>query len=151
MVLDLLTQSSRYTALHVGLTQAFRFLGRPDLATLPEGRYPIDGERIYALVQEYETQPLAAGFLEAHRNYLDVQFIVRGEEAIGYAPLAGQAVQTPYDAARDIAFYHGACTPCHLLPGMFAIFFPTDAHLPARTATTACRVRKVVVKVSVLA
>jgi YhcH/YjgK/YiaL family protein len=149
MVLDLLTQSSRYTSLHTGLAEAFRFLARADLTTLPEGRYPIDGTRIYALVQEYQTKPLADGFLEAHRNYLDVQFIVCGEEWIGYAPLTDQAVQTPYDAARDIAFYQGGCSPCRMGPGMFAIFFPADAHLPARTVTTPGRVRKVVVKVSV--
>jgi YhcH/YjgK/YiaL family protein len=149
MVLDLLTQSSRYTALHAGLAEAFAFLARPDLAGLPEGRHPIRDTRIYALVQEYQTQPLAAGFLEAHRNYLDVQFIVHGEEWIGYAPLTNQTIQTPYDAARDIAFYQGTCTPCHLHAGMFAIFFPADAHLPARTIATPGRVRKVVVKVSV--
>lgn len=149
MVIDLLTQSDRYTALHHGLAEAFQFLKRPDLATLPEGRYPIKDTRIYALVQEYQTQPLDRGFLEAHRNYLDVQFIVRGEELIGYAPLADQAIQTPYDATRDIAFYHGACTPCCLRVGMFAIFFPADAHLPARTATTAEKVRKIVVKIHV--
>jgi len=148
MVLDLLDRSSLYVSLHAGLDKAFGFLQRTDLAGLPPGRYPIDGTHVYALVQEYQTQPLADGFLEAHRNYLDVQYIVSGEELLGYAPLTDQAVQTPYDAGRDIAFFQGAGIPCPMRPGMFAVLFPTDLHLPARTLTAPCRVRKVVVKVS---
>jgi YhcH/YjgK/YiaL family protein len=147
MILDQLTHAARYEALHPDLAAAFAFLRQPGLATIAEGRHAIAGDRVYAIVQDYDTKPLAEGFLEIHRRYVDVQFIVSGEELIGWAPLADQAVQTPYDPARDIGFLHGAAEPIRVQQGQFAIFFPADAHMPCRTTGTPTRVRKIVVKV----
>ena len=149
MILDLLSNAAIYERMHAGLPAAFGFLNRPDLATLAEGRHDIDGNRIYALVQEYNTKPLAEGFLEIHNRYLDVQYLVAGSELIGYAPLAGQMIHTPYDSAKDIAFLQGAAEPVCVQQGQFAIFFPHDAHMPGRTTGTPAHVRKVVVKVAV--
>ena len=61
---------------------AYEFLSRPDLAELPLGRNEIDGEDVYANVLEYDTVPAAEKELEAHRDYYDVQFVVRGEELL---------------------------------------------------------------------
>jgi YhcH/YjgK/YiaL family protein len=149
MILDLLSNSAMYERLHPGLAPAFGFLRRADIATMAEGRHAIEQDRIYAIVQAYDTKPLAEGFLEIHNRYLDVQFLVSGEELIGYAPLAGQLIQTPYDHARDIAFLKGPAEPLRVKAGQFAIFFPHDAHMPGRTADAPSHVRKVVVKVAV--
>ena len=149
MILDLLANSTAYEKLHAGFSSAFYFLRKTDLATISAGRYAIDGERIYAIVQEYDTKPLADGFLEAHNRYIDIQYLVAGEECIGYAPLTSQAVHTPYDTDKDIAFFAGAADPIRLPQGHFAIFFPHDAHMPCRTTGAATHVRKVVIKVAV--
>lgn len=146
MILDLLSQHAPYTSIHPGFAAGFEFLRRPDLATLAAGRYAIDGERIYAIVQDYETKPWGEGFLEVHRRYTDIQYIVSGEEFIGYAPLEKQPVKERYDEATDIAFLYGPSDPTLMRSGMFAIFFPHDAHMPARTTSVPSAVRKVVVK-----
>lgn len=148
MILDQLTRAAQYEKLHPDLAAAFAYLRLPGLESVPAGKYAIAGERVYAIVQDYDTKPLAEGFLEIHRRYLDVQFVVSGEELIGWAPLAGQAVQCAYDATRDIAFLHGAADPIRVQQGQFAIFFPADAHMPCRTTGTPTRVRKIVVKVA---
>ena len=149
MILDQLANSSVYEKLHPGFNSAFYFLRKTDLATISEGRYAIDGERIYALVQSYDTKPLAEGLLEAHTRYIDIQYLITGEELIGYAPLADQAVRTPYDTDKDIAFLEGAAEPIRVQQGQFAIFFPHDAHMPGRTTGEPKLVRKVVIKVAV--
>ena len=149
MILDLLANSTAYEKLHPGFSSAFYFLRKTDLATISEGRYAIDGERIYAIVQEYDTKPLAEGFLETHTRYIDIQYLIAGEELIGYAPLTDQAVHTPYDNDKDISFLKGAADPIRVQQGQFAVFFPHDAHMPGRTAGAPAHVRKVVIKVSV--
>ncbi|MEI8243016.1 MAG: YhcH/YjgK/YiaL family protein [bacterium] len=149
MILDLLSNSSVYEKLHAGFSSAFYFLRKPDLVTMSEGRYAIDGERIYAIVQEYDTRPLTEGVLETHTRFIDIQYVISGEELIGYAPLAGQAIRTPYDNDKDIAFFEGAADPIRVQQGMIAVFFPHDAHLPGRTTGAPARVRKVVIKVAV--
>ena len=149
MILDALANSTVYEKLHPGFNSAFYFLRKTDLATMSAGRYAIDGERLYAIVQEYETKPLAEGLLETHIRYIDIQYVITGEELIGYAPLADQTIQTPYDTDKDITFLEGAAEPIRLRQGQFAIFFPHDAHMPSRTAGEPARVRKVVIKVAV--
>jgi len=149
MILDLLANSTAYEKLHPGFSAGFHFLRRTDLATMSQGRYAIDGERIYAMVQEYDTKPLADGLLEVHTRYIDMQYLIAGEELIGYAPQTNQAVRTPYDPDRDIAFLEGAADPIRVPQGQFAIFFPHDAHMPGRTIGEPMHVRKVVIKVAV--
>lgn len=150
MILDRLSHASVYSSLHPAFPAAFAFLARPDLSTLPDGRLDLDGARLYALVQTYATQPVAGGCLECHRRYLDIQFLLSGEEAIGYAPLeAAGRVVTAYDADRDIAFLDGAASLITLRAGDFAVLYPHDAHLPGRCIQQPAVVRKVVVKVAI--
>ncbi len=150
MILDTLSHARVYQALHPAFPAAFDFLARPDLATLPDGRLDLDGSRLYALLQTYETKPVAGGRLECHRRYLDIQFLLTGVESFGYAPLemAGQVAEA-YDAARDIAFLDGTAAFVTLQAGDFAVLFPHDAHLPGRCWQQPSRVRKIVVKVAI--
>ena len=147
MIVDTLAQMSRYESFHTGFKAAFDFLRNVDLQSLAQGRTEIDGNRLFALTQSYETRPVDDGKLEAHRKYIDIQFIVSGEEHIGYAPLGGQPETTPFDTEKDIGFYHGDASFVKLSAGMFAIFFPHDAHLPGRHLVTSSQVKKVVLKV----
>ncbi|NDG71800.1 MAG: DUF386 domain-containing protein, partial [Proteobacteria bacterium] len=70
------------------------------------GRYEIDGDRVFALVQKYTTKPVESALYEAHRRYSDIQFIFSGRETILWAPLAAMSEQTmPYDEAKDAALW----------------------------------------------
>ena len=148
MITDTLAQAFLYEPLHPLFTAAFGFLRGTDVLSLADGRTEIDGDRLFALTQSYETRPVRDGKLEAHRRYIDIQFVVSGEEQIGYAPLGGQPPAEPFSTERDIGFYHGeAAGLVRLTAGMFAVFFPHDAHLPGRHLTTPSRVKKIVLKV----
>jgi len=151
MILDTLPNATRYISLHPFFADVLRFLARPDLAELEDGRYDIlDNNRLYALVQSYDTKPVEGGLLEGHQNYIDIQFLLAGRERIGWAPFEDQPVATPYDPPRDIAFFHGPSRPVRFHAGEFLILWPSDLHLPQRHfADTAERVRKAVVKIKV--
>jgi biofilm protein TabA len=146
MIMDQLPQWRRYAGLLTGLPQAFQFLETLTPAT-PDGRYELGSN--YCLVQRYRTK--LEGAFEAHRKYVDVQYILAGHETILWAPLASLTTVTqPYDAARDIAFFAAPVghTPLRLGPGQFAILFPEDGHAPGLENAGATDVVKAVVKVA---
>ena len=88
-----------------GLERVFEYLARTDLAALPLGRTDIEGDDVYVLLSEADTKPPEQVQFEAHRRYIDIQLVVRGQESIGVTPLAGLVTTEPYDAARDIEFF----------------------------------------------
>jgi biofilm protein TabA len=130
VILDTLSRAERYEPVHRGLAAAFAFLRTDGLADLPNGKHEIDGERLYVLISREEGRD-GVGRLESHRVYLDVQYVIDGDERIGWRPVEGLKPSTEYETARDIQFYHDA-PACWLAvkPGEFSIFLPTDAHAP---------------------
>jgi YhcH/YjgK/YiaL family protein len=148
MILDAWPQHARHTRLYPGLELACEFLAQPAAALLQPGRYALDGDRVYVTVAEEQGRPVERARLEAHRRYIDVQTVMAGEERIGWRPLARCAhVTAEYDPARDVAFYGDqAETLLEMTPGLFAVFFPEDAHMPLIGAG---RILKAVAKIRV--
>jgi biofilm protein TabA len=149
MILDTLPLWHRYTALNPRFVRAFEFLQQlgPDPAP---GRHEIDGDAVYALVQRYHTRPATGIPLEAHRRYIDIQYLVHGQEAIHWAPLTSLSqVAMPYDASKDAALFlpSTAVVPVPVHAGQFALLFPDDAHAPCCIWIAPADVLKVVVKV----
>lgn len=150
MILDSLPQWRRYTALNARLAKAFAFLEQatPDIA---DGRHEIDGDAVFALVQRYQTRP-AAGPLEAHRRYVDVQYMLRGREVIQWAPLERlTTVARPYDEQQDAGLFaaNAEVVPVPVSTGQFMILFPEDAHAPCCVWAEPEPVVKIVVKVAI--
>ncbi|MBX9791636.1 MAG: YhcH/YjgK/YiaL family protein [Pirellulales bacterium] len=151
MILDVLARHARYRRWLPGLGPAFGFLQQRAKPPLAEGRYEIDGERMFALVARYETRDFASALPEAHRRYVDVQYLVSGRETIYWTPLEDVAtVAKPYDLERDIVFFarNSLARPFELAAGQFAVFFPDDAHEPNCHCGPPAQVHKVVVKIS---
>lgn len=148
MIVDVIENSSAYESLHPLFKAAFAFLKDSRNHTAADGRADIMGDKLFALTQSYETKPPQDGRHEAHRNYIDIQFIAGGEEEIGYAPLADLHTVTEYAPESDAGFYDGACSLVKMRKGMFAIFFPADAHMPCRHTSQSSAVKKIVVKVA---
>ena len=116
------------------------------------GRHDIDGSNCFALVQTYTTRSLEQAKFEAHRQYIDIQFLQAGRETLLWAPLSQlTSVTEPYNEAKDVEFFAtpSQVTPLALQAGEFAIFYPADGHAPMLVCHSASEVRKVVVKVRV--
>ncbi len=148
MIAGPLAQSSRYAAPAPHFDAAFAFL-RTLAADFPLGRHDIAGDDCFALVQTYTTKPIADAKFEAHRKYIDIQFIQSGQETLLWAPLAGLAETKAYDPEKDYALFAAPAhaTPIRLHAGDFAIFYPEDAHAPTLQLDGPTEVRKVVIKV----
>lgn len=150
MIIDNLQNSRLYFSVNPGFETAFKFLEKAAAEDLPVGRYELDGDRVFAMVQAYDTKPSEAGVFEGHENYIDVQFIVSGVECIEFMDIGKAAVKTPYDPAKDAAFFENSPLSGNAVfeAGEYGIFFPHDIHKPGRIyGQTPCPVKKVVVKV----
>lgn len=148
MILDTLSQSVPYRQLGPRFAAGLDWLEKFSDATA-DGRYDIDGDHVFALVQSYDTVPAAEKKFESHRVYADIQYVARGTEVIYYAPIAGLQPVTAYDEVKDFALYSDptAATPLLLERGSFAIFYAHDGHKPGCVHRVAERIKKVVVKV----
>jgi biofilm protein TabA len=127
--------------------KAFAYLKNTDLTTLTNGRHVIDGSTVYAIVTEAPSKDYDKTAFESHQKYIDLQYVITGEEKMAKAPLAAVAVNKPYDEAADIAFYTGEGKLYTVPAGTFMLFFPTEAHRPNITPGGNKVVKKIVIKV----
>jgi YhcH/YjgK/YiaL family protein len=151
MILDRLTNAEQYRELSPRLWQGLEFLRTAPLLELEAGRHAIDGDKLFALVQDYTTKLAADCQYEAHRKHWDIQVVAKGSEQVGWAHVAQMKESILYSEERDVAFFTGQGDLFTLLPGMFAVFLPQDVHMPCLQAATPEEVRKVVVKVAISA
>lgn len=148
MITDTLSESRQYEALHPLFASGFEYL-RHFAADTPSGRYEIEGDRLFALVQSYDTRPPEQKKFESHEAHADIQYIVSGSENIYYAHRSLLPVTVPYNPEKDVQLYGDptATTVLRMEAGSFAIFFPADGHKPNCHADGLAQVTKVVLKV----
>ena len=152
MIYDSLKNCETYFGANSRFAQAFAFVKKAVAENYPVGRYEIDGDNLYALVQEYNTNPVANAKFEAHKRYIDIQYIVSGEELMKAADISKGLEGAQYDEAKDYMLIEKANDPAVLLvkQGEFAIFFPHDIHMPGVAPNDKpAAARKIVVKVKV--
>jgi biofilm protein TabA len=150
MIADRLKNLELYSGAIPSLFRILDYLGRTDLASLAIGKYPISGEDAYVSVQEYETKPEAEKKWESHRNFIDIQVVLSGEEFMGCSPLGLLEEKEAYDPAKDVVFYRDGPGPRSALvarAGDFCVFFPRDVHKPGCALGAPSKVKKAVIKV----
>jgi YhcH/YjgK/YiaL family protein len=147
MVCDHITYASEYFNLSQGIRHALEYLQTADLGALNTGRHDLDGDRVFALVSDYDTRVPGETFWEAHRRHVDVQYVHAGSERIGYGDLATFETES-YDEVRDLVVARGhSARYVEVGSGEFVILLPHDVHMPGLTPRAVQRVRKIVVKV----
>lgn len=151
MITDKIDNAEIYYGLDRRIAQGLALLKDPTVLNAEKGRHDVDGDNLYFSVDEYDSKPEADGRLEAHHKYLDIQFVASGREWIGCREIPGLMLETPYDPAKDIEFYHRAepMTKVVMEAGTFAIIWPHEAHMPSRMFDKPQPVKKIVVKVRV--
>lgn len=151
MIFDKIENYKNYKGLNKGLDAAFDFLINTDLKELPVGKHIINGELLYAVCMEYETKEKTLSKNEAHKKYIDVQYVITGKEKMFTSGINGLRISEEYDEDKDVIFYEQKCEcEFNALQDHFAVFFPEDAHMPGLNISgTGSMVKKVVVKVHV--
>ena len=148
MIKDNICRAETYYNISNNLKKGFEWIKNNDLRNMPDGRYKID-EYNYANLQSYETKDDAP--YEAHRDYIDIQYMVIGEELSGVTDYSNCSTKEEYNKEKDIEFLVNNKKEefYKIQEGEFFVFFPHDAHKPAIKAGSNKRVKKVIVKVKV--
>jgi biofilm protein TabA len=152
VIADAIANLEKYSGSIPSLYLILDYLEKTDLAKLDVGKYPISGDKIYVLIQEYETKGEAEKKWESHRNFIDIQIVLSGEEFMGYAPLDALKVAEAYNPDKDVMFYETDARPRSAIvtrAGNFCAFFPRDAHKPGCSLGAPAKVRKAVIKARV--
>ena len=120
---------------------------------IDEGKYEIDGEKIYAKVMSYDTKPIEKCLVEAHNKYIDIQASLVGSEGIDVFKRKGLTEQIPYKVEEDVVIYKPdermLISHVNNIPGYFSMLFPEDAHRPQEVTSDKNRVKKFVIKLAV--
>ncbi len=117
----------------------------------PDGRHEIDGDRVFCMVQTYETQKKEGREFEAHRDYADIQCLLKGVESILWAPVDKLTVTKKYETDYELYSLTENMTEIVLTPGRFCVLLPRDAHAPCVAYQgIIVPARKAVVKVSLV-
>ncbi|MCQ2958322.1 MAG: YhcH/YjgK/YiaL family protein [Candidatus Gastranaerophilales bacterium] len=147
MIKDTLDNAEKYFNLSPQIKSALLYLKNTDLKNIEIGRHYLDGDNMYVNVDEYETK--ISDNIEAHRKYIDIQYIISGEEQMGVSLLKNLTPITEYDEEKDIIFYNGKADLNLVKENEFIIFYPEDAHLPCQMIDKAKKVKKAVVKIKI--
>lgn len=149
MVIDNIKNAVKYYGLGEKIETALKWIQNQDFSRIPVGRIDIDGDNIYAGISEYNTRKKEDGFWEAHKKYIDVQYVASGSEIMGWANIEDMKVSSDYDNAKDFYKLDGNGSFIEAPVGTFAIFYPNDAHMPNIILHHSEKVKKIVVKVRV--
>ena len=137
----------QYAARKAWWDKAFAYLKETDLTNLKPGKYPIDGDNVFATVTEGPTKELDSTKWEAHRIYQDIHYVIKGREKIGITPVSSATVIQEYDNSKDIAFYSSKGKFYESDPAKFFIAFPGDAHRPGVKTEGYDTIKKIVIKI----
>lgn len=151
MIYDHISNIATYRDLSTNIALGLDFLKQMNPYTAV-GTYQIN-QQVNAIVSEYETKTENEHGYEAHRKYIDIQYLLNGTERIACLPFERLKETQSYNYENDAAFYAAdrslLPTNLSLLPGYFAILFPQDGHMPQLCVDKPIKVKKVVIKVEI--
>ncbi len=148
MIVDKIENAALYYGVGERMEKALKFLQGLNGEGLDE-KVQIDGDDVFAFPVAYTSKPQSESVWEAHKNYIDVQFIVDGNECIGYEYIKNLKVTQEYDGETDSMLLEGDGTMVKSGVGTFMILYPHDAHMPGAQDNGPCEMKKVIVKVRV--
>ena len=148
MILDKIQNIDLYSGISENIKNAIEYIKKTDFSEMKMGKHEIN-DKMFVLVNEYETKENELRILEAHRKYIDFQYVLEGNELIEYELMNKQKVYSEYNAEDDYILFHNTeyVSQIQFNEGMFAILYPNDLHLPGVINIEKSNIRKIVLKV----
>ena len=136
----------KYAPVVPGLEEAVKVAS--EIQSMEPATVPLSGTN-KILVQQGTTKAAEGQLLEAHREYLDVQYIVKGRETVGWAPVDTLTQEGEFNTEKDKGMYSGHCDFMEIGEGYCYVVFPEDAHMPGSHLQTPTEYQKMVIKLKV--
>ena len=149
MITDKMVNLKKYAAVIPYAKEMEEFAARVTEENLADGRYDLDGDKLFALVQSYQSKLYEAARMESHKEYIDLQYVASGEECIEWAPVDSLTVEEDKTPDADLIFYEkdAEFSKTILKAGMFGYYLPCDGHMPGLAAGESVSVKKIVFKI----
>ena len=150
MIVDYIKNAAYYKGMMPGIATALEKVAQYTPETCTSGRIDIDGDNLFLKLSTLETHSSEGANCEAHQKYLDLFYIVEGEEVVYVKPTEVLTnITHPYDAEKDrlLAKLDADAEPVRLTTGMFIILYPHEAHAPCCYDKVPGTVKKVVAKI----
>lgn len=148
MIYDTLNHIDNYKGIHPNVMRGLEILRDTDFSKLEDKRYEVDGDEVFFFIQTFETKEVN-DTPEAHKKYVDIQYVIDGQEKMGVGPLESMEREVEARPEGDIWFYNGPLDYVRLGNGRFAAVWPGDAHAPGIAVDGPATCRKCVVKARV--
>lgn len=149
MIYGNVKNKDEYSFLPQNLKKCFDYIQNNDLSNLQKGSYEIDGKDLFVNIVEYKTTTEDNRFWEAHKNYLDLHFIINGEEIIN-VNFINNMEQKPFVEQDDFLPLEGdKKTSVVLQKDDFLICYPNDAHMTAIQVEKPTNIKKAIFKVKI--
>lgn len=154
MIKDNIKNAKKYYSISENMELGFKFIEENDLENFECGKHKIKGDEVFAMVQEYDTKLAADAKFEVHKKYIDIQFMIKNSELMGYGDVSNFEYDGEFDFEKDIVFLNlklQAQEPefLHVKQNEFVIFTPSDAHMPSIALDKPAYAKKVIVKVAI--
>jgi YhcH/YjgK/YiaL family protein len=147
MIFSNISDISNYNFLNISFRKALRFIKNNDFSNYDNGRYEIDGDRIFAIINEYIPKLSNEIIWETHELYADIHYVFNGEEKINLSNLIEMESISDYIPEKDAIFYKGHGQSLILKNGDFLIIFPKEVHAAGIASTNSVNTKKIVIKV----
>ena len=152
MIFDNIKNAAKFYFFGERFKKGFEFILNNDLKSLKCGKYEI-ADGVFANVQELETKLPHLAKFEAHREYIDIQYVISGCERMDFSFIDNFVGEISYDEQKDVEFLSLrddvlSANTINVKTGEFAVFFPYDVHAPMLSPDSACeKIKKVIVKI----
>lgn len=147
MILDKLENANAYFECVPQFAQFMKFFNDNDLLNMPACKLRLCGDELFVKILDFNGKAQADCRMEAHKEYIDIQIPMNGDELMGWkAQDDCREITAEYNEQKDVEFYADEATAMFRVPaGHFAVFFPEDAHQPG--IAEGKTYRKIIVKV----
>ncbi|MGE4485469.1 MAG: YhcH/YjgK/YiaL family protein [Oscillospiraceae bacterium] len=142
MIVDRIEGLDKYNGSIPNLSDALKFINE-NINAKP-GKYVF--ENGFAIVQAGTTIPADSGMFEIHREYLDLQVLLEGNEYILWNRVEKMTLADEYDPEKDKLALKGEGSILEMQPGMCCILFPSDAHKGGRHIGLPLKYKKIIIK-----
>lgn len=129
---------------------AAEYLKHLNITEADSGSKVVVNEKFFYSIQSYETKSEEECNLESHRNYIDIQIIVEGSEAMDIVDISKLIAKETYNEKQDVIFWNIPHLMCRttLRAGDCIVLYPENAHRGAVSITKKEKVLKIIGKIS---
>ena len=144
--------SNKWLSRIEGVQKILDVIEKTDFSKLEDGTYNRDRGPLYILSTYNTSSKTEEKPAEAHRRNIDFQYMIYGEEKVGYADIKNpKKSRKIYDEKSDVEFFSRIEGEGFFIlkKSMYAVFFPDDVHRPGISNNETRGVRKAVFKLPV--